>query len=64
MIFPDLSRADWRRSSYSGSNGNCVEAAGDCQVIAVRDSKDPAGVPLMFKPTVWREFAARLKNQK
>jgi Domain of unknown function (DUF397) len=23
----DLSRAAWRRSSYSGANGNCVEAA-------------------------------------
>ena len=23
-----MSRADWRKSRYSGSNGNCVEVAG------------------------------------
>ncbi len=27
MEMPDLSRADWRTSSYSGSNGECVEVA-------------------------------------
>ncbi len=27
MIDFDLSRADWRRSKYSGSNGNCLESA-------------------------------------
>jgi hypothetical protein len=64
MIFPDLSRADWRRSSYSGSNGNCVETSGDGQVIAVRDSKDPAGIRLAFRTPAWREFAARLKSQE
>jgi hypothetical protein len=63
MILPDLSRADWRRSRYSGSNGNCVEAAGAGQVVAVRDSKNPAGPYLTFKPAAWREFAARLKNE-
>ena len=63
MILTDLSRANWRRSRYSGSNGNCVETAGDGRVVAVRDSKDPAGHYLVFKPSVWREFAARLKNE-
>ena len=29
MEAADLSRADWRKSSYSGGNGNCVEAAGE-----------------------------------
>jgi Domain of unknown function (DUF397) len=27
MIEPDLSRADWRTSSHSGGNGQCVEVA-------------------------------------
>ena len=27
MGVPDLSRAEWRTSSYSGSNSNCVEVA-------------------------------------
>ena len=28
MTIPDLSRARWRKSGYSGQNGNCVEVAG------------------------------------
>jgi hypothetical protein len=63
MIVHDLSRADWRRSKYSGSNGNCLEAAGNGRVVAVRDSKDPAGPCLVFKPSAWQQFAARLKNE-
>jgi Domain of unknown function (DUF397) len=62
MEAADLSRADWRKSSYSGGNGNCVEAAGEGRVVAVRDSKDPTGHCLVFGPSAWREFAARLKN--
>ena len=32
----------WRKSSRSGSGGNCVEVRGDLQ--AVRDSKSPAAI--------------------
>jgi hypothetical protein len=63
MIAHDLSRAGWRRSTYSGSNGNCLEAAGNGRIIAVRDSKDPDGPCLAFDPTAWRKFAARLNNE-
>lgn len=28
MLMPDLSRSQWRKSSYSADNGNCVEVAG------------------------------------
>ena len=39
----DLSRADWRKASYSSNNGGaCVEVARNLpNVVAVRDSKDP-----------------------
>jgi hypothetical protein len=63
MILTDLSRADWRRSSYSGSNGNCVETAGGGRMVAVRDSKDQSGHHLVFGASAWREFAARLKDE-
>ena len=62
MILPDLSRADWRRSTYSGSNGNCVEAGTDGAVVLVRDTKDRAGVVLTFGPGAWRRFAAAIKS--
>jgi hypothetical protein len=54
----DLSSAEWRKSSYSGSNGgNCVEVATNLPgVIAVRDSKNPAGPNLAVSPAVWRSL--------
>ena len=40
----DLSRAEWRKSSYSGQSGNCVEVARNLPgLVAVRDSKNPTG---------------------
>ncbi len=62
MTIPDLSRAQWRRSSYSGTNGNCVEAAAAHAAVGVRDSKDPEGPRLVFSTSAWRAFAAALKD--
>ena len=63
----DLSRAVWRKSSYSnGTGGSCVEIAtlpgpeGQHQ-IAVRDSKDPCGPVLAFAPAQWRRLTASIK---
>ncbi|MCI0385189.1 DUF397 domain-containing protein [Streptomyces sp. CNQ085] len=55
---------DWRRSSYSGGEGNCVEAA----VLpggwtAVRDSKDPAGPALAFGAAPWTAFLERMRAE-
>jgi hypothetical protein len=41
----DLSALAWRKSSFSGVNGdndNCVEVAFTGPVVALRDSKSPA----------------------
>jgi hypothetical protein len=62
MDAADLSRADWRKSSYSAQNGNCVEVGGLGRAVAVRDTKDRAGAPLTFGPESWRRFAARIKD--
>lgn len=36
----DLSRAEWRKSSYSSQSGNCVEVARNLPgLVAVRDSE-------------------------
>ena len=45
----DSSTLMWRKSSYSGANGQCVEVAVPApSSIAVRDSKDPQGPSLSF----------------
>jgi uncharacterized protein DUF397 len=58
-----LARASWRKSSYSGGSGNCVEVAGGLPgAVGVRDSKDPAGPALVVSPGSWRHFTAAVKN--
>jgi Domain of unknown function (DUF397) len=56
----DLSRAEWRKSSWSGGNGgDCVEVARNLPgAVAVRDSKDPDGPTLTFTPDEWVAFTA------
>jgi hypothetical protein len=63
MYFPmiDLSHAQWRKSSHSGNgNDTCVEVAPVQTVIAVRDSKNPAGGTIGFTRTEWRAFVRKL----
>jgi hypothetical protein len=51
----DLSRADWRKSVRSGTNG-CVEVGLVEGQIAVRDSKDRQGPVLVFTAHEWEAF--------
>ncbi|GGU93084.1 toxin [Actinomadura cremea] len=58
----DLSKAAWRKSSYTTSNGGeCVELASFPSAVAVRDSKDPDGPNLVVTR---RAFAALLDGIK
>lgn len=44
MATADVGEPRWRKSSYSGNNGQCVELAILSDgVAALRDSKDPEG---------------------
>jgi hypothetical protein len=60
----DLPGAQWRKSTYSGEQGDCVEVAllGDGRV-AVRDSKDAGDGPVLtFTAAEWRAFAAGMAD--
>lgn len=49
--------AIWRKSSYSGTQGNCVEVtASRSGTVVVRDSKNPGVAVLSFTPEQWRTF--------
>ena len=55
MTQPDLSRAVWHKSTYSGQNGNCVEVARNLPgLVAIRDSKHPGGPALLVTTRAWR----------
>jgi hypothetical protein len=59
----ESSRLNWRKASYSGTNGGgCVEVARDLPAtVVVRDSKDPNGPVLTIEPADWRDFVAEVK---
>jgi Domain of unknown function (DUF397) len=60
-----LPRGHWRRSSYSGTSGNCLEvAAPNHQTRTVRDSKDPTGPALTFTPDQWSVFIAYVDTSR
>lgn len=55
MNAPEPTGTTWRTSSYSGSNGNCVQVALG-PAVAVRDSKNTTGPTLSFNASAWRAF--------
>jgi len=61
----DLSTAIWRKSSYSeGGDNDCVEVAdGYPGMVPVRDSKTPAGRPLVFSAASWSTFMEGVKRE-
>jgi hypothetical protein len=53
----------WRKSSYSGNGGQCVEVADDdTSRVLVRDTKDTAGPTLRFSPNAWRRLLNQVKS--
>lgn len=59
----ELPGAIWVKSTYSGpTGGNCVEVAVFRRGVAVRDSRNPSGVALVFGPAEWDAFLGAAKD--
>ncbi|MFI9320846.1 DUF397 domain-containing protein [Kitasatospora aureofaciens] len=59
----NLNHAAWRKSSFSGNQGNCIEVAdGLLDIVPVRDSKDPHGPALSFPADAWTAFITAIKT--
>ncbi|PFG46327.1 uncharacterized protein DUF397 [Amycolatopsis sulphurea] len=61
MMPDDLSRAQWRKSSFSGGGNDCVEVAFVDGGAAVRDSKDPEGGAFRLPASGWRALLAAVR---
>lgn len=53
--------SDWRTSSYTGGQGNCVEVADTAHTVMVRDTKDRGGTVLSIPDSAWQQFTDSLK---
>lgn len=52
----------WRKSSYSGSEANCVEVGNATGHVKVRDTQDRQGPSLTVSADTWRRFMAGIKD--
>jgi hypothetical protein len=59
----DEAVAGWRIATYTGGQGNCVEVGRSATAIAVRDTKDRDGGPVLrFPSCAWQAFTRQLKS--
>ncbi|WP_020380299.1 DUF397 domain-containing protein [Nocardiopsis potens] len=64
MSMPLLPPTDWHKSSYSGTNTNCVECARTPNAIAVRDSRHPHKGRLDIPAVEWTAFLDAVKHTR
>lgn len=54
--------ADWRKSTFSGTNGGqCVEVGTAAVGVVVRDTTDRAGASLAFPAGAWRALLSEVR---
>lgn len=64
MYTPNLRTATWRKSSYSGENGTCVEVAVADPLVGVRNSKNIGAGYLALPLVGWSAFVGAVKDDK
>lgn len=60
MSHIDIANAQWRKSTYSGGNDDCVEIADIDARVAVRDSKYLGLRPTLVSRPAWDDFLTAL----
>lgn len=51
----------WHKSSYSDSEGNCVQVARLTRGVGVRDSKNPQGGVITVAPNAFKDLIDAVK---
>lgn len=60
---PNLTAAQWRKSSYSNAQGgSCIEVADGFDVVPVRDSKNLQGPVLVIPAPAWSAFVEAVRR--
>lgn len=58
----EISEFQWKKSTYSGNSGQCVEiSVTHGERVSIRDSKYPYATMLRFSPHVWSSFVGGIK---
>ncbi|SNR53309.1 protein of unknown function [Haloechinothrix alba] len=58
-----MEHVEWRKSSRSGTHGDCVELAVEPTRARIRDTKDREGGTLTVSFDAWRAFVASVPEQ-
>jgi hypothetical protein len=53
---------NWRKSTYSADQGNCVEIAAYITCVLARDSNDHNGAVLEMTMAQWEQFLASIRK--
>jgi hypothetical protein len=60
----DIDFRNWRKSTYSDADGNCVEVgeSADGQTIGIRDTKSRGGGTLTYSRAAWTTFLHHVRQ--
>nr|WP_141579045.1 DUF397 domain-containing protein [Actinomadura sp. WMMA1423] len=64
MVYRSTPRVvlNWRKSSASANDSNCVEVAASGPSVLVRDSRNPSAGHLALAPAQWQGLLTAVRN--